>query len=189
MKTTTKYLALVGVLILGACAKPPMTDQKAQYQINSSKVLGKYAANVSRGFKKASSSSAKRGAFYDTYGYPTYDTNQWYSQNQSYGSPVIKHALGDEAQECVALTQGIPENCANLPFMVASLARCLDRIISYRNPLYTYAYRHMDQQGQQYWAYLLDWRRPRTLNQFGMNDFNQLSGYATSGYVDNDIFY
>lgn len=189
MKKTVKSLALVAVLILGACAKAPMSGQKTQFQSNTNKVLGAYAASVSRGFKSTKSSSSKRGAFYDTYGLPTYTSSQWQQQNYQYGgNVVIKQALAEEAEECVKLSEGIPENCANLPFMVSSLSRCLDRIVTYRNPVFTHAYRNMDSQGQQYWAYLLDWRRPQSIQDFGLSNFSQMSGYASSGYVDSDIF-
>lgn len=187
MKTTTTYFALIAAIVLSACAKAPMTDQKAQYQMNSTKILGSFASSVSRGFTGAATTSVKRGAFYDTYGNPTYGVDQWQQQNQQFGNPVLRQQTSQEARDCVQLSKGIPENCANLPFMLASLARCLDRIVSDRNPLYTYSYQNLDRQGQQYWSYLLDWRRARPLNQFGPNDFNQLSNYASSGYIGGDL--
>lgn len=197
MKRIGEITIVVAALMLSACAKAPLTNRQVQYQTKGNKVLGKYAAAVSKGFLKPSKSSSNRG-FIDPYSYA--DVNSGYSEFYSYGTPdhsywpaqngnyVLRQALSAEAEDCVDLIKAVPANCSNYPFMVASLSRCLDRVVAYKNPLLTYAYRNLDRKGQQYWAYLLDWRRPRPIQTFSLSDFSMIYPYASGGYVTQDIY-
>ena len=80
------------------------------------------------------------------------------------------------------LVSQVPRSCGNYNYMISSLSRCLDRVLTYRNPLLTYAYRHLDNDGQRYWTYLLNWRRPATYDFFlQTDDFGVLNNYANQG--------
>lgn len=171
MKTQLNYFGMATFLLLSSCAKSPLSDDKATYQMKGSKILAKYANSISRGFTTSPSSS--RGV-----------TSQWQQQN---GNVVMNQSLTQEAQDCVNQSNSVPKNTANLQFMASNLARCLNKIISYRNPLYTAGYRNLNPQGQQYWTYLLDWRRPAPVQQFSPNDFTLLNNYASTGYLNNNL--
>lgn len=180
-----KKLNLIYILALGiavGCAQAPRTPQLVAYQTKSSQILGAYAGAVSKGFK-SSSSSQTRGAY--DYGQAQPDIMQvWQQQNGNY---VTKAQLDKEVQDCKNQISQIPANCNNLGFMVSSLARCLDRVVSYQNPLYAYSYRKLDRPGQQYYTYLLDWRRPKEVHHFTQQDFQLWNPMAYSGWVQGDV--
>lgn len=73
--------------------------------------------------------------------------------------------------------------------MTSSLARCLDRVIAHQNPVYAYAYRQLDRPGQQYYTYLLDWRRPQPVQYYNYNDYQLWNPYAYTGWVQGDVTY
>lgn len=172
MKTKHLLKALTLSLILVGCAKSP---KQANFQQQSAMILSKYTGGVSRGFAGSSSS---RGAYYDSS-----------TGGSAYNGYVMRQDTAKEVQDCVTMVQQVPKDCANYQYVISSLSRCLDRLLTYRNPIYTNAFQSLDRTGQQYWTYLLDWRRPRAYQNFSTNDYNQIAPYAASGYIQNDLQY
>lgn len=180
----------ISILVLGlavGCAQAPRSPKQVEYQTKASQALGGFAKIVSKGFlKKGTSSSSTRGAY--DYGSPNYDSlyQDWSHRNGGYIGRQNIHA---EVQDCRAQIEAIPKDCNNLGFMVSSLSRCLNRIISHRNPIFAYGYRQLDRPGQQYYSYLQDWRRPRPVQYYSLQDYQQWSPYASTGWLPNDLMY
>ena len=177
MKTTTLkqiFWTLTSALLVSACAQQPLTSSLVKYQANSVQALQNYAGNVSKGFRGASNSS--RGLS------PVGPTG---SQDLFQGY-LLRQQTHEEVQACKDAMDSITPSCANLNNMAATLARCLNRIISDRNPILAYSYRQLNTQGQNYWGYLLNWHRPSTLDTFSSLDFNILNQFASQGFTDQD---
>lgn len=178
MKTTTQMMIFsVSLLMLGACANSGMKSSKVSYQVQSNTQLSAYANNVSRGFAKSSKSSRGfvdgQAQYYDG---QTSAANLGLS-NQSYGG-----AIQDQVKDCQQYVSSYTQ-CADADKMISVLAQCLNTVMNYQNPLMTYSYQQLDTQGQQFWTYLLNWKRSSTLDNFGQNDFNILSQYAGQGML------
>ncbi len=54
------------------------------------------------------------------------------------------------------MVKSIPEKRENFYFMIATLSRCLNNIVSFQNPIFTYAYRNLGSDSQTEWPYLID---------------------------------
>jgi hypothetical protein len=179
---TKIYSLAVATLLIGCAASEPFQVSETKYQKRSGKALASFADGVSRGFKRSGSSSSR--GMYDMYG----GGADAQGMQQPYGGHILKSAMEAEVQDCMELVSDLPKSCETYNYMVSSLTRCLDRVVSYRNPLMTYAYRHLDDEGKQYWGYLLNWRRPQTFDLFlGGSDMMTMDPFATQGYVPNDI--
>lgn len=168
-KSIEKILIYLSLIVIAACAnntKLPAT--KVTYQVKSNEQLAGYANNVSRGFTKSSG----RGLSYAT------DN----ATNPYYGGWVIRDHMETEVRDCEQYASQF-QSCADSDKMISVLAQCLNQVMNYRNPIMTNSYNQLDNQGQQYWAYLLNWRRASTLNNFSSYDFNILSRYAGTGYL------
>lgn len=181
-KTLAGFSALA---LLSACAKPASNEISAQ-QLKLRQVVNGYASNVSRAF--APRTQAVRRAMYGNYGGANYEqVFGWPSQplpgyGELFGGYVIKQDPNEEARDCVRMSREIPEVQQNFEYMAASLTRCLDRILSDRNPLMTYGYRNMPQDTRQDWAYLLNYRRAGTIDQFDDGDLGMIDVFAGQGY-------
>ena len=181
---TNKTIHLIILGLLAGCAQAPRSPKLVEYQTKSSKTLGAYARAVSSGFRGVSSSSSTRGLF--DFANPDQQSlyNTWNQQNGNY---VMKQQIQQEVQDCKTQVEAIPKNCANLGFMISSLARCLDRVISYQNPIYSHGYRQMDQPSRRNWTYLLDWRRPKPVQYFSPEDYQLMHPYAYSGWIPENV--
>ena len=190
--------ATIGVMAT-ACQQH-LPDLSAAYTQNSSIVVANFAAGVSRGFTKPNGvntrglydgSTSFNQSFTGLYGSPgtssastgTGTGNYNYYGSDPYNGTIINAALENEVQDCAGFVEGVPAIPQNFQYMAGSLARCLDRILTYRNPLLTFAYRNMPQESQQQFAYLLNWRQPGTMSQFGGTPGSVMNTYATQGYV------
>ena len=168
-------LGMIASMMVIGCAAPNSTG--TAYQNKTKPVLQRFASNVSRGF--TGNRSSGRGIAYDySYGY---QQTQSYAQ-QPYGGALISQAMEQELEACTEIVNNVPPTCDNYGFMISSLARCLDRIITYRNPILTYAFKNLDNRGQQYWSYLLNYRRPQSFDLFlGGQDYSAMYNYASQG--------
>ena len=177
MKTTTRlhkliYLSIATMLV--ACAQPPLSSSRVTYQANSVQALKNYAGNVSRGFKSTPSNT--RRAFGDS----------TMSSEQPYQGYLMRQDQHQQVSDCLAAVNSNTPNCGSLNAVAGTLARCLNQIITYRNPILSYSYRQLPNDGQNLWAYLLNWRRPTTYDSFSGGDFNILSQFASQGFTSQD---
>lgn len=201
-----KHLVVaVGILALGACNQSPLSMDKPAYQTKTNALLKRYSQGVSRAFTRRGFGG--RGVAYDPtqswggqsawggqqqampWGHqnwqlpPMQQPGQGYGQEGLYGQTLIQQQIHQEANDCIEMSLMFPETEQNYDPMVATLSRCLNRIITYRNPLMTFANRNMSGGGQQAWSYLLNYRRPGGMDSFGGMDFNLLSQFAGQGYM------
>lgn len=167
---------IASMMVIGCAAS---NQAGTEYQSKSQQVLRRFATNVSRGIVGKKGTSSGRGIAYD-YSYGYQQTQQYAAQ--PYGGALVNQAMEQELQACSELVTNVPPTCDNYNFMISSLARCLDRIITYRNPILTYAFKNLDNRGQQYWSYLLNYRRPQSFDMFlGGQDYSTMFNYASQG--------
>jgi hypothetical protein len=84
--------------------------------------------------------------------------------------------------DCVTYVDAVEAKVETYQAMVSSLTRCLNKLLASGNPLMSYGYRNLDSTSQQYYSYLLNWRRPGMIRDFSASDEQLLSYYAQMGF-------
>lgn len=160
-------------LLLGACSQQVLSVRQ-RYQVNANAVLKAYANDVSRGINSKTFSRGRGMAGMDMSG-GSMSGMDMSSGSGTYGNSLAdQQSVEEEAKNCLEMLSQFPATCDNYPYIISSLARCLNRVLT-KNPLLTYSFQNLDDQGQWYWAYLLNWRAPhQTLDTFSSSDFTSL---------------
>jgi hypothetical protein len=186
------------LLLVTACQKTAPTAA----QLQAGEVVGSYAAHISAaiGTRADLVSTATSGsAYYGSTG--TTDPSVLYSSlfntsgyggwnpfgGQPYGGSYVQPDLENQLRTCLSVVHGIQPTAENYQFMVASLARCLNTALTYRNPLMSYGYRNMGSTGQNYYNYGLDALRPGVYGAYGGGNYSMFSGYSSQGFVTAPI--
>lgn len=177
MKNKKWNLILSLALLTGltACQQQASDPVIAEFQQKASQALGTYARRLSAGYATAQKNQAQGNGLR---GFGSWDP--W--GGQPYGGQVMAGSIEQNIQNCTAMVGGIPAAPQNYYFMVASLGRCLDMVVSYRNPIYTMANRNMDPNSQYYWSYALNYSRPGTFGSFNGQDYAAWNSYASWGH-------
>ncbi len=170
-KTVSKMMTHWLLLILvSACAGPPAQVKSQQYKALSRQMLEQLSRGVSGGF------SAKRNSGRG------FSNTVVFGDNQLFGDRHINPNLNLDAEQCVTGVQSVPATREYYRTMIATLSRCLNRMLVDGNPLMSHGYRNLDSQSQNYYAYLLNWRRFGSLEAFPQSDFSALSYFAGNGF-------
>lgn len=167
---TTKWMAILAVI---GCAQQPSRIKLGQYQKDSRTTLEYLARNVSRsmGF---GASKARGVASLNGFSLGGGDI--------LYQGSIMNPNLYGDTTDCLSRVQGFAARPENYVPMVAVFSRCLNRILVEGNPVMSHGFRNLDSMGQNYYAYLLNWRRLNSLENFSQNDFQLLSQFAGNGF-------
>ena len=178
---------LVGVV---ACQQRQFSVSQGRFQEESNKTLAKLSGRISGTFRGISSG---RGA--DDFGSGQVSflpQDSMTSVDGSFGFPswaggfqqAPQTYMGDvqsSAQKCVTMIATIPQTRATYSVAMASLSRCLNRLVQERNQMLTWMYQQNSNDGQRDWAYALNYGRFGTANQMPQNDFSYLYLFAQNG--------
>lgn len=178
-RMTGKALAILALgLGLSACQKQDMDPAKAQFQMEAGNVVGKYAGSVSKAVRASIQSSASRGVV--SGGWDPFSGGL-------FGNSVQMNSIDAEASRCLDMTNQIPRQARYFYLRLGTLARCMDVVVNYRNPLLTYGYRNLDYGGQYAWGYDLNYARPQLYNQFSSGDYQFWQFFAGNGLYRNQV--
>lgn len=183
----------VGLLVV-ACAQDPAQVTKLQkFGQQGGAAIQNHATNLSRGISGGSRQATNRGVRAGVGYFFNFEGNQGISFFNNWipssGAPLggffLRQDSRDEVSQCASVVEQIPEEAAYYDLMVATLARCLDRLITYQNPLMTYAYRNLPSEYQTYFRYSIDYNRPAPFG-FGGWNYNQFNRFAGTG-IGSDL--
>ena len=167
---TTGWITILAVI---GCAQQPSKIMLGQYQRDSRTTLEYLARGVSRsmgfGASKARGITLANGFSLG-------------GNDILYQGSILNPNLNGDTTDCLSRVQGIAARPENYVRMVAIFSRCLNRVLVEGNPVMSYGYRNLDLMGQNYYAYLLNWRRFNSLENFSQNDFQLLSQFAGNGF-------
>lgn len=166
-----KMLWMVAMVIAVGCAQNSSLDKMGRYQNQSRSTLESYARGVSGSF--VSRQSRQRRFL---------DASQSFGSGELVQGNLFNPNLNLDTYDCFEQVQGIEVRRENYIPMVAKFSQCLNRMLVEGNPVMSYGYRNLDPMGQNYYAYLLNWRRFGTLDSFSSNDFGVLSQFAGNGH-------
>lgn len=175
-KITSLFAA--GLLGLTACQKQEMDPLKADFQDRAGAAVTKYAVNISRAITASQNNrGVSRGAVgsWDPFG------------GTLFGGTATTSGIDQETSRCVSQMQQIPQTAQYFYLRIGTLARCLDVVVNYRNPLQTYGYRNLDYSGQQGWGYNLNYARPGSFSSFSGQDYSSWTFYAGSGFYPGQV--
>lgn len=168
IKMAVKIEWILGLLLAVGCAQS--SNKVGEYRNESRTTLESLARGVSGSFNAKEKS---RGAV---------DYSSYFGGNNMIGTSIFNPDMNADTYDCMAQVQGITPSAQSYLPMVAKFSQCLNRLLVEGNPLMSYGYRNMDPMGQNYYAYLLNWRRFGTLENFSSGDFGVLSQFAGQGY-------
>jgi len=162
------------VTALVGCQKAPVSPSMAAQQSKSQAILAQYARGVSKGYTEAAPTGF-RGAT----SVPQYSQNLW-------DGAAVPRMPQDEAAQCAQMAKAIPVTAANYQAMVSTLARCLNRVSTWYNPVISHTYRNMNQDSQLYWLYLMNYRSwSQYSGKTSYPSYGQLPIFAGQGYPSN----
>ena len=95
----------------------------------------------------------------------------------------INETVDVVATQCVSVLQSIPTTQASYAPAMATLARCLNRIISEQNLMLTWQYQLGNSNSQNRWAYALDYPNPTPFSSFSGQSFQQMNPFLSSGFT------
>ena len=171
-------LGLAAGLLMTACQQQQMDPLKAEYQQKAGDAVSKYAGSISRAIAASQASRGSRGIARGTSPVGGWDP----FGGSLYGGSVYSGSMDAETQRCVELMNQIPRQSQYFYLRLGTLARCLDVVMNYRNPLMTYGYRNLDPYGQFAWGYDLNYARPTTYTGFPGQDYSSWNSFAGQGY-------
>ena len=175
MKALTTPFLIGLTLLLGACGQET-SSAKAQFQTEASAILYDYTRGVSKYFPRRVASHGFQG--------PSLPFN-----DQPYGGYTMRPVTQD-VQDCLEWVESVPEKVENYQFMVGAFSRCLNRIMSNRNPLMSAYARALPGQGQNDMAWSQMWRQQQPVDYFNQASYNQVFPQISSGYPNTqDMMY
>lgn len=189
----TVSLILSTLYMLSACQQSILEVGRQKYNSQAGKMLGQYSVKVSNSYSQSrgvSQNRGIRGVDYSGDYSGSLTINGWNAWGgQPYGSTYLNYQIDREARLCVELVKSIPATSErNFYFMVATLARCLNLVISYRNPISTFGYRNLSSDYQNQWGYLNNWHLPQTYSQYSSSGayYWPMSSYLGSGWIGTE---
>ncbi len=190
VKTLARSFFLVPAIMLASCAQDSQQTLSNPYQTKAAGVMSKYATDISTaiGTRLGQRSAVAHSALGGFVGGGDLGLNLqgWNPTGGTpYGGNYLRASLEDGLRTCLTLTHSIPVASENYQFMVATLARCLNTAVQYRNPLYTFGYRNLDPYSQEFWQYGLDSLRPGSYGQYG--NYQVYDGYSRNGFITQDL--
>lgn len=186
MNWTKKVSALFGIAMLSltACQQGSQMDPaKAEYQMKAGQAVQKYANSISKAIMAGrGAKSSTRGIQYapTTGGWDPFGGNL-------FGNQPVASGIDSETLRCIDVMKQIPRTAQYFYLRLGTLARCLDVVTNYRNPLMTYGYRNLDPTAQYGWGYDLNYARPTSYSGFPGQDFNSWNPYASNGFYQNQV--
>jgi len=192
MFTQLKRLLLLAVLFSVSACQQGTSAAQAAYQAKVSKVLGTYVRGISSAYKKVASRNTGRGV--NDYQYPSANglvwptgmnlpTNNYPGVGQLYGGQLFNGDLIEACEDCKDMSELVPVTDENYDYMVANLARCLDRVIQERNPIFTFANRNMGNYNQNHMGYASAYGMPAPFESWNMSYSNMMNPWMNNGYA------
>ncbi len=190
MKTQRIVLSLV-VLVLTACGQKPMSNARQGFTKQAGSQVDSYVSKLSNSLRPTTKGSpiAGRGIAYGGIGSTGYQSNAFdifsYSGSNPYGGYVLPQSMEEDRTGCSQFVAQVPSVASYYAPAMATLARCLNRVLNYRNPILTWASTQLDPNSLDRWSYAVDYTRVGPYGAYG-GYTGTFGGFVLGGVLQRD---